>query len=174
MWIGKNNRHILMFITFIIILFSFFFVPALTKSPEYVYEGRCDACHTQAQDAFANVEPPKDIKCTNCHAISEFGPDLYTHTATTFDCIQCSQKELNVEGHPYVTIVGLPVQWMSITVDLTKEIHDIRVYIQRSDRVLSDVINVPYLLFGYLYSEVILTLIILTIAIIFIKNRINK
>lgn len=163
-----------MFITFVIVLFSFFFVPALTKSSDFVYEGRCDACHTQAQDAFANVEPPRDIKCTNCHAISEFGPDLYTHTATTFDCIQCSQKELNVKGHPYTSIVGRPVQWMSITTDLTKGIHYIKVYTQKSDRVVSDIILGLYLLFGYLYTEVILALIILTIAIIFINNRINK
>lgn len=169
-----KNRLILMFITFVIILFSFILVPTLTKSSDFYYEGRCDACHTQAQDAFANVEPPRDIKCTNCHAISEFGPDLYTHTATTFDCIQCSQKELNVEGHPYETIVKLPVQWMSITIDLTKEIHDIKVYFQRSDRVVSDRVQGSHLLFRYLYGEVILALIILTIAIIFIKNRINK
>lgn len=163
MRIGINHGHLLVYITFLLILISFVFIPAFVKSPNFVYEGRCDACHVQAQDDFINVEPPRDIKCTKCHTISEFGPDLYTHTAITFDCVQCSQKELYVEGHPYRILVGRP-QWMSIYANLTQNIYDIKVYFYTYNNVVSDNLWIILLL---------LSLIILSFVTI-IRNWKNK
>lgn len=162
MRIGISHRVTLVYITFVLILISFVFIPSIFKSPNFVYEGRCDACHIQAQNDFINVEPPREIKCTKCHAITEFNSDLYTHKAITFNCVECSQKELFVEGHPYEIIVGRPPQWMSITVNLSKSIYDIKVYFHRYDNVVSDMAWMIVLL---LFS------IFVAIVLLFIKYR---
>ncbi len=53
---------------------------------------RCDACHVQVGDEFSRTVIHKSMKCTSCHNVSDFAPDLYTHNATTVECTYCHDE----------------------------------------------------------------------------------
>lgn len=91
--IGNNRRFIHMLIFFSLIVISFFFVPMYTGALSTTFEARCDACHVIEHDEISRTLAHKTIKCTNCHNISEFGPDLYSHNATTYECIYCHTQQ---------------------------------------------------------------------------------
>ena len=93
MWIGKNRRFILISISFFIITVSFFVVPMYTGAVNTGDEVRCSACHVSENDEFSRSAVHNTIKCTSCHTISDFGPDLYSHNATTFACIFCHTEQ---------------------------------------------------------------------------------
>lgn len=79
-----------------------FFVPMYTGATTND-EVRCDACHVQEQEEFSSTKVHTSLECTSCHNISDFGPDLYTHNATTLECDHChidqNETEFNGDAH---------------------------------------------------------------------------
>ncbi len=94
MWIGIN-KLILVSIGFALAAASFY-VPmpmltgALKTSDDYT---RCDACHVQELEELSKSVVHKTLKCTSCHNISDFAPDLYSHNSTTFECTYCHVEQ---------------------------------------------------------------------------------
>lgn len=104
MRIGKNHRLLLLisisFAIFVIEFFSPLYTGAINTSDDFV---RCDECHVQEPDEFSRSSVHKSIKCTNCHNVTDFAPDLYSHNATTFACIYChtaqNSTQFNDDAH---------------------------------------------------------------------------
>lgn len=93
MWIG-NRRKLFVLISIGIALAAIeFFTPMYTGALKISDDVRCDACHVQEQDEFSRTMAHKTIKCTSCHNISDFAPDLYSHNATTFECVYCHTEQ---------------------------------------------------------------------------------
>ncbi len=107
MWIGiskllgnfskllGNSKLLFVSLGFVIAANSFYaptpiHAGTLKNSDNYI---RCDDCHVQQQEEFSRSVVHKTIKCTGCHTISDFGPDLYSHNATTFECIYCHTRQ---------------------------------------------------------------------------------
>lgn len=90
MRIGNNHKLLLLIsISFAIVAIEFFspvYTSAINTSDDFT---RCDACHVQEHEEFLHSSVHNSIKCANCHNITEFAPDLYSHNATTFECIYC-------------------------------------------------------------------------------------
>lgn len=97
MWIGASQKLILVSIGFVLAASSFY-VPApmltsaLQTSDDYT---RCDVCHVQEQEEFSHTDSHKTLKCTSCHNVTDFAPDLYSHNSTTFECIYCHVNASN-------------------------------------------------------------------------------
>lgn len=72
---------------------SVIIAPIYTKS-QSSDEVRCDACHVIQADELVRTEIHKMLTCSSCHTISDFGPDLYTHNATTEECVSCHTSEM--------------------------------------------------------------------------------
>ena len=104
MWTGNSRKLlILISISFAIVAIEFFsplYTGAINTSDDYT---RCDACHIMEHDEFSRTGVHKTIKCTNCHNITDFAPDLYSHNATTFACIYChiaqNASQFNNDAH---------------------------------------------------------------------------
>lgn len=94
MIIMDNKRALVLLAFSLASVTASLFVPmytgALTASDDYA---RCDACHIQEQDEFSRTRAHMTIQCTNCHTVSEFAPDLYSHNATTFACTYCHTEQ---------------------------------------------------------------------------------
>lgn len=91
--IVQNPRKLLLLsISLILVMFAFFY-PMFTSAFIYNDSARCDACHVQENDEFSRTGPHKDLECTSCHIVTDFGPDLYSHNATTFECIECHTEQ---------------------------------------------------------------------------------
>ncbi len=84
----------LVFISFASIEASFFVAPVYTSTSNTTI-ARCDACHVDVQGQFSITRVHRALTCTDCHSISEFGPDLYSHNATTLECIHCHAGVMN-------------------------------------------------------------------------------
>lgn len=93
MRIGKKHTLFLCLTGILVIAFSFIIVPIYTKS-QGSDEARCDACHVIEADELARAEIHKLLTCSSCHTISDFGSDLYTHDATTEECVSCHTSEM--------------------------------------------------------------------------------
>lgn len=91
--VGEKQKLILLSIGFVSVATTFFlasYTGALNSSDDFA---RCDACHIKEQDEFSRTKVHATIKCTSCHNISDFAPDLYSHNATTFECIYCHSEQ---------------------------------------------------------------------------------
>lgn len=89
----ENRRAVILLAFSLVSVAAPLFVPMYTGAIGTADEVRCDACHIQEQDEFSRTTVHKTIKCTSCHNISEFAPDLYSHNATTFACIYCHTEQ---------------------------------------------------------------------------------
>lgn len=104
MWIGNNHKLLLLIsISFAIVVIKFFsplYTGAISTSDDYT---RCDACHIMEHDEFSRTSVHMSLQCTNCHNITDFAPDLYSHNATTFACIYChtaqNANQFNNDAH---------------------------------------------------------------------------
>lgn len=85
---GNHFRLIFVSISIAGVGISLFFVPMYTGAITND-EVRCDACHVQEQEELSRSKVHTSLECTSCHNISDFGPDLYTHNATTLECDYC-------------------------------------------------------------------------------------
>ncbi len=81
------------FISFASIEASFFAAPVYTASN--TTEARCDACHIDEHDQFSISQVHRTLTCTDCHNISGFGGDLYSHNVTTLECVYCHTGVMN-------------------------------------------------------------------------------
>ncbi len=91
MRIGTNRKIILLSLGLAILGFAFF-LPLYTGAFTNSDFTRCDACHVREEDEFSRTGPHKSIKCTSCHNVSDFAPDLYSHNATTVECTWCHDE----------------------------------------------------------------------------------
>jgi hypothetical protein len=69
-----------------------FFLPLQSGAytdPDFI---RCDACHVKTVDEFSRTVLHKSLKCTSCHNVTDFAPDLYSHNATTVECTYCHNE----------------------------------------------------------------------------------
>ncbi len=97
MMIGKKHTLFLSLTGILVIAFSFIIVPIYTKS-QGSDEARCEACRVIEADELARAEIHKLLTCSSCHTISDFGHDLYTHNATTEECVSCHTSEMGRIG----------------------------------------------------------------------------
>ncbi len=84
-----NNNKLILFSIGCVLAATSFSLPMYTgafDNPDFV---RCDGCHIQERYEFTRAGVHKTIKCTSCHNVSDFGPDLYSHNATTHECSYC-------------------------------------------------------------------------------------
>ncbi len=89
-----GNKRAVILLAFSLASFTApFFIPMYTGAVNTADEVRCDACHILEHDEFSRTVVHNTIKCTSCHTISEFAPDLYSHSATTFSCIYCHAEQ---------------------------------------------------------------------------------
>lgn len=88
MRIGTNRKIILLSLGLVSLVFAFF-LPIYTGAFTDSDFTRCDACHVREGDEISRSQSHKSIKCTSCHNVSDFAPDLYSHNATTAECIYC-------------------------------------------------------------------------------------
>ncbi|MDD5474776.1 MAG: hypothetical protein PHU34_11625 [Candidatus Methanoperedens sp.] len=88
MWIGHKRKLIILSIGIasVLLAFSAPMYTSASKDSDYV---RCDACHIQENDEFYHTRVHTTLQCTSCHNISDFASDLYSHNATTYECIYC-------------------------------------------------------------------------------------
>ncbi len=91
MRIGTNRKIILLSLGLAILGFAFF-LPLYTGAFTNSDFTRCDACHVQEGDEFSRTALHKSIKCTSCHNVSDFAPDLFSHNATTAECTWCHDE----------------------------------------------------------------------------------
>lgn len=88
MRIGTNRKIILLSLGLAAIGFAFF-LPIYTGAFRNSDFARCDACHVQEGDEISRTVYHKSIECIGCHNVSDFAPDLFSHNATTVECIYC-------------------------------------------------------------------------------------
>jgi hypothetical protein len=110
--IVPNQKIVLLSLGLAILSFAFF-LPLYTGAFTNSDFTRCDACHVQEKDEFSRTSPHKSMKCTSCHNISDFAPDLVSHNATTVACTNC--HEPGIERNSYkgmnVTASSLGGYW---------------------------------------------------------------
>lgn len=91
MRIGTNRKIILLSLGLAVLSFAFF-LPIYTGAFTNSDFTRCDACHVQEEDEFSRTAVHKTIKCSSCHNVSDFAPDLYSHNVTTAECTWCHDE----------------------------------------------------------------------------------
>lgn len=85
---GLRGKIALLTLSLSILGFAFF-LPLYTSAFTNSDFTRCDACHVQVGDELSRTVYHKSLKCTSCHNVTDFAPDLYTHNATTYECNYC-------------------------------------------------------------------------------------
>ena len=103
------GRTVIGLISLTLFSISFIFVPSQfpvisteTSAIQSSFVARCDACHPSEVEEFSYTPIHNTLICVNCHIISEFNDDLYSHNATTFDCIFChtdQDREYSNDSH---------------------------------------------------------------------------
>ena len=91
MRIGTNRKIILLSLSLAALGFAFF-LPVYTGAFTNSDFTRCDACHVQVGDEFSRTAIHKSIRCTSCHNVTDFAPDLYSHNTTTAECTWCHNE----------------------------------------------------------------------------------
>ncbi len=94
----KGSRGKIALLTLGLSILGFaFFLPLYTGAFTNSDFTRCDGCHVQAADDFSRSAYHKSIKCTSCHNVTDFAPDLYSHNVTTAECTWCHNETNSTE-----------------------------------------------------------------------------